>query len=362
MKTVSSRLGCRVVGVAALFLLAASRVTLAQSLYFADVDIVNATADPNRNAIRVLDLSTNEVQNVIATGDGVRGLDVDPVARKIYWTDVNNFVIRRADLNGSGQVDLITSGLAFPSALRLDMAGGRFYWGDQTNEGIFRSNLENPAIESSVSDVPFFRGVAFDHAAGKVYWTTSNTSTTGRIYRANDGGSEPEIVITGLGKPGNLALDVAGNRIYWTDAIARVVRRAHLDGTDVQTIYTGGEFIGTPKGIALDLAAGKVYWGNDVYDFDSGGFMQGTILRMNLDGSNQEPLVTGLGSVNDIVHGPAAAPPCVADFNHANGITVQDIFDFLSAWFAGAPSADVNGGGLSVQDIFDFLSAWFAGC
>lgn len=362
MNIASSRRGVLFVGVVALIALAAPRLTLAQFLYFADVDIVNATADPNRNAIRVLDLSTNEVQTVISTGDGVRGLDVDPVAGKVYWTDVNNFVIRRAGLNGAGQVDLITSGLAFPSALRLDVAGGRFYWGDQTNEGIFRSNLENPAAEGSVTDVPFFRGVAFDHAGGKVYWTTSNTSTTGRIYRASDGGADTEIVITGLGKPGNLALDVAGNRIYWTDQIARVVRRAHLDGTDVQTLYTGNEFIGTPKGIALDLAAGKVYWGNDVYDFDSGGFMQGTILRMDLDGSNQEPLVTGLGSVNDLVLGPAAAPPCVADFNHANGITVQDIFDFLAAWFAGSPSADVNGGGLSVQDIFDFLSRWFAGC
>ena len=56
-------------------------------------------------------------------------------------------------------------------------------------------------------------------------------------------------------------------------------------------------------------------------------------------------------------------PSCPADFNGAGGLTVQDIFDFLGAWFAGDPRADFNGiGGLSVQDIFDFLSAWFAGC
>ena len=28
---------------------------------------------------------------------------------------------------------------------------------------------------------------------------------------------------------------------------------------------------------------------------------------------------------------------CAADFNRADGITVQDIFDFLSTWFAGCP-------------------------
>lgn len=54
---------------------------------------------------------------------------------------------------------------------------------------------------------------------------------------------------------------------------------------------------------------------------------------------------------------------CVADFNGVGGVTVQDIFDFLAAWFQGLPSADVNGAaGVTVQDIFDFLSAWFAGC
>jgi hypothetical protein len=53
---------------------------------------------------------------------------------------------------------------------------------------------------------------------------------------------------------------------------------------------------------------------------------------------------------------------CVADFNQSGGLEVQDIFDFLNAWFAANPRADFNGGGLSVQDIFDYLNAWFAGC
>ncbi len=54
---------------------------------------------------------------------------------------------------------------------------------------------------------------------------------------------------------------------------------------------------------------------------------------------------------------------CPADFNGVNGVTVQDIFDFLTAWLAGSPSADFNHvNGVTVQDIFDFLTAWLAGC
>ncbi len=57
-----------------------------------------------------------------------------------------------------------------------------------------------------------------------------------------------------------------------------------------------------------------------------------------------------------------ATPCCRADFNHAGGVSAQDIFDFLTGWFALDPRADINGGGLSAQDIFDFLAAWFDGC
>jgi hypothetical protein len=54
---------------------------------------------------------------------------------------------------------------------------------------------------------------------------------------------------------------------------------------------------------------------------------------------------------------------CPADFNCSGTLSVQDIFDFLAAWFAGSPSADfTHVNGVSVQDIFAFLAAWFAGC
>ncbi|MCC6321356.1 MAG: hypothetical protein IT438_07970 [Phycisphaerales bacterium] len=54
---------------------------------------------------------------------------------------------------------------------------------------------------------------------------------------------------------------------------------------------------------------------------------------------------------------------CPANFNGASGVSVQDIFDFLAAYFSNNPAADFNSSGaLSVQDIFDFLAAYFAGC
>jgi hypothetical protein len=60
---------------------------------------------------------------------------------------------------------------------------------------------------------------------------------------------------------------------------------------------------------------------------------------------------------------PAVLTFCAADYDCSGTLSVQDIFDFLAAWFAVTPDADINGvNGVNVQDIFDFLGAWFAGC
>jgi hypothetical protein len=56
-------------------------------------------------------------------------------------------------------------------------------------------------------------------------------------------------------------------------------------------------------------------------------------------------------------------PDCPADFNLSGQVSVQDIFDFLAAYFGGDLRADINeSGSISVQDIFDYLALYFRGC
>ena len=55
--------------------------------------------------------------------------------------------------------------------------------------------------------------------------------------------------------------------------------------------------------------------------------------------------------------------PCPADANGSGTVSVQDIFDYLTAYFSNSPGADFNGSGsVTVQDIFDYLAAYFVGC
>ncbi len=70
--------------------------------------------------------------------------------------------------------------------------------------------------------------------------------------------------------------------------------------------------------------------------------------------------LNGCGSVLSTPAIVGTLPP--ADFNQDGSVSVQDIFDFLAAYFTGGPNADFNGSGsVTVQDIFDFLAAYFGG-
>lgn len=77
------------------------------------------------------------------------------------------------------------------------------------------------------------------------------------------------------------------------------------------------------------------------------------------------PCPLSAGCINELVVGPCEPPPppCPVDFNASGSVTVQDIFDFLTAYFLGDMASDYNASGsVTVQDIFDFLTAYFLGC
>ncbi len=122
-------------------------------------------------------------------------------------------------------------------------------------------------------------------------------------------------------------------------------------------IYPGATCPGGVLGelVCTDDANGAGPCGNTIRSFVSMGVTAGIPYMIRAGGWN--------GSAGDLTLHVNLTISCPADFNNSGTLTVQDIFDFLAAWFAGNPSADFNHqNGLGVPDIFDFLNAWFAGC
>lgn len=165
---------------------------------------------------------------------------------------------------------------------------------------------------------------------------------------AREGSPVPGVngaVFTGFGA-GPIHIDDGGNVYYigtWTDASttfadAGVFRNGELLVRAGFTLAGNGERVSSISDLANNLAVSP----------------NGRYVLFEGDLFNPTTLTSRRGTIMVQVAG------CPADFNGVGGVTVQDIFDFLVAYFAGLPTADFNGvGGVTVQDIFDFLVAYF---
>jgi DNA-binding beta-propeller fold protein YncE len=234
-------------------------------------------------------------------GGGLRGAAVDATNGKLYWTDVDNDEIVRADLDGGNPVAIVTNAdilMQFPLRIVVDPAGGKIYWGDSSTPGIYRANLDgsNPALWIATN---FAGGLFIDLDHGKLYWTSlDGVGTTRVIERANLNGSLPENLVAGE-EPADVAVDPAGGKVYWTDFVGDAVKRSNLNGSNVETLYPVGANL-NPGGIALDVANGKVYWGQNVSGPNP---YVGKIMRMDLDGANPVDVISDpdIGSIGSLV-------------------------------------------------------------
>ena len=134
---------------------------------------------------------------------------------RVYWTDESQARIRSMNPNGTDPQDVIT-GLVSPLGLTADLTAGKIYRTDWGTDKIQRANLDGTGIEDVISTgLAMPVSVAVDSLGGKLYWTDT---VTDKIQRANlDGTGIEDLVTTGLDVPRQIALDPLGGHMYWGD-------------------------------------------------------------------------------------------------------------------------------------------------
>ncbi|MHB1034571.1 MAG: hypothetical protein ACYC35_09115 [Pirellulales bacterium] len=129
-------------------------------------------------AVRRANLDGSNVEDIVKDLYGpARGIAVDPVAGKLYWSYVDPNIdslfagmIKQSNLDGSG-VQSVVSGLLSPYDVALDAIGKNLYWTDmepvrRIDNGIIqRSTLEGDKVETLVAMLIDPRGLAVDPAS-----------------------------------------------------------------------------------------------------------------------------------------------------------------------------------------------------
>src|SRR3954471_13243723 len=233
----------------------------------------------------------SDVQVLISGRSGIPdGIAADIDSRQIYWTIMgkpaaDDGVIERADFDGSHLTTIVPAGGTFtPKQLKLDPVHRKLYWSDREGMRVMRADLDGSHIEMLIetghgdSDRRDPRnwcvGIALDVAGGKIYWTQKggDNAGVGSIRRASlerpageDAAhrSDIELLFDNLPEPIDLDLDLSRRTIYWTDRGSNTVSRAPMNGpsgvapstrTDRETLMTD-----LKEAIGIVLAGDRMY-------------------------------------------------------------------------------------------------------
>lgn len=227
---------------------------------------------------------------------------IDSASKEIYWSDVSDSAIRRANLDGSG-VEIVYQGSSNnePLGISLDPLNDKLYWVADGSNDVVRSNLDGSNIEV-LFDGTFssdLRRITVDPVRKRIYWTDVRENV---IFSSSlDGSSRVPLIDLGLMDPESVALDLVQQKLYWTTIGFDQIQRSDLDGSSIETVVSQvSSDIVKPIGLTVDPVAEKMYW----IEIDP---MR--IRRANLDGSMIETIITaGVGFSRNLALDQAFVP------------------------------------------------------
>ena len=267
---------------------------------------------------------------------GLEGIAIDNDANKIYYAGNYTDRIYRANLDGSGEVSLI-SGIN-PSGIAIDGTTSKLFWCDSSSGKIFSSGLDGSSVKSIVTGLNEPTSIAsyVSNTSPNEPENTPPVATAQSVSGDEDtsqsitlSGSDPdgdELTYAIASGPSNGSATLSGNTVtytpnenysgsdsftftvsdetitsapatvsisvnpvteqtvsyvIWTDKSSGKIQRSNLDGTDIVDLVTG---LNRPVDIAVDATNEKIYWTEEA----------GSIKRANLDGSSVETIKSGL--------------------------------------------------------------------
>lgn len=145
-------------------------------------------------------------------------LDYDIHTRDIYWADIEEDTIMRSSSNGRNAVPILTESMEGVCGIAVCSVSRKIYFTDEE-----RRSVEVCEMDGTNRRVMFWqdlekpRAIAINYESGYLFF--SDWGSTPRIERADmDGEKRSRIITSNIVWPNGLAVDKDKNHLYWTDA------------------------------------------------------------------------------------------------------------------------------------------------
>ncbi|KAL4225514.1 Low-density lipoprotein receptor-related protein 4 [Mactra antiquata] len=212
----------------------------------------------SRESIRRISLDLPDMTDVylpLPDLHNIIAIDYDYNHSKLYYSDVQLDVIRRADLNGTNAETIIDLRLNTTDGVAVDWIGDNLYWTDTGTDVIEVARLSGQYRRILIKqDLDQPRAIAVYPQKGYLYWT--DWGYRPRIERSYMDGTNRKIIInSNLGFPNGLSIDYMSDRIYWVDAKLDKIETSTLDGNYRVTLIQN-----VPHPFGLTVFGDYVYW------------------------------------------------------------------------------------------------------
>ncbi|KAL9955607.1 hypothetical protein ACROYT_G036952 [Oculina patagonica] len=225
----------------------------------------------NRKDIRIFGTSGQD-QNETIVVDGLKdaiSVDFSFAEGFVFWTDASLKKIKRIRVTVETKKveDVISVGLRKPEGLAVDWIAKKLYWTDSQDFDWETSKIEVANFDGSNRKVLFWkdlglpRAIAVDPIKGVMFWTDWGEKP--KVERAEmDGSNRQAIIQQDIQWPNGLTIDYSTEKIYWIDAKLYYIAKANYDGSNRHKIFKTPMpsqcVLGHP--FAMTLYENKIYW------------------------------------------------------------------------------------------------------
>ena len=214
----------------------------------------------NKYYLRNMSTDATHYNLVIKNLRNVVALDYDYEQNDIYFCDVSAKKIFKSKVGSEVRTDIIRHDSNGLEGMAVDWVSRKLYWLDRHNQHLSVAELNGTYRKALLTGIDDPRAIALHPGIGYIFFTSWHLQAfIGRV--GMDGTNRTNIISTVNGDklawPNALTVDYFSDKIWWADAHLDYIAHADFDGKNMKMVLEGAK---VPHVFALTIMDDYLYW------------------------------------------------------------------------------------------------------